>query len=90
MILPAPTKVKYAQTQQVLQHLDPDDADGHSSSSAAPLQSTVGVMTGDSVAQIATIVARVMGELQTQMASTKVEDVDRHLQSFLRLQPPHF
>ena len=55
------------------------------------MQSTVGALGSDSMAEFARMFAQFVGGAQGQMASSsKSDDSDRYLQSFLRLQSPHF
>lgn len=68
----------------------PEETNGQNSSRVAPEVSTIGALTADSMSQFASLVAQLMGDAQSRMVASKVEEGDRHLQSFLRLNPPHF
>ncbi|KAI0531153.1 hypothetical protein KFK09_000706 [Dendrobium nobile] len=69
---------------------DPDMTDGQSASQAAPVGSTAPVAGADTLAQFATLVAQMMSETQSRAVTVRSEDIDRHLQLFLRLKPPRF
>ncbi|KAI0524336.1 hypothetical protein KFK09_003703 [Dendrobium nobile] len=51
--------------------------------SAAPVPS-------ESMMQLATAIAHVMGDAQSKMSGSKEEEIDRHLQMFHKLKPPLF
>ncbi|XP_020672656.1 uncharacterized protein LOC110092439 [Dendrobium catenatum] len=69
---------------------DPDMTDGQSASQAAPVNSSAPVVGSDTVSQFTTLVAQMMSETQNRVSAVRSEDVDKHLQMFLRLKPPRF
>ncbi|XP_020681782.1 uncharacterized protein LOC110099088, partial [Dendrobium catenatum] len=69
---------------------DPDMTDGQSSSQALPVGSTSPVAGADTLSQFATLVAQMMSETQSRVFTVRSDDLDRHLQLFLRLKPPRF
>ncbi|KAH0471157.1 hypothetical protein IEQ34_000880 [Dendrobium chrysotoxum] len=69
---------------------DPDITDGQSASQAAPVYSSAPTVGSDTVSQFATLIAQMMGEAQSRVPVARSEEVDRHLQMFLRLKPPRF
>ncbi|XP_028549050.1 uncharacterized protein LOC114579240 [Dendrobium catenatum] len=64
--------------------------DGQSASQASPMSSTAPVVGSDTLSQFATLVAQMMCETQSRVSTIRSEDVDRHIQMFLRLKPPRF
>ncbi|XP_028550719.1 uncharacterized protein LOC114579636 [Dendrobium catenatum] len=64
--------------------------DGQSDDQAAPVGSTAPVVGADTLSQFASLVAQMMSETQSRTSTVRSEDIDRHLQLFLRLKPPRF
>ncbi|XP_020684310.1 uncharacterized protein LOC110100931, partial [Dendrobium catenatum] len=64
--------------------------DGQSASQAAPVGSITPVVDADTLSQFATLVAQMMSETHSRASTVRSEDIDRHLQIFLRLKPPKF
>ncbi|XP_028548321.1 uncharacterized protein LOC114578905 [Dendrobium catenatum] len=64
--------------------------DGQSANQAAPVGSTAPVAGADTLSQFATLVAQMMSETQSRASTVRSDDIDRHLQMFLRLKPPRF
>ncbi|XP_020704241.1 uncharacterized protein LOC110115363 [Dendrobium catenatum] len=54
------------------------------------MNSSAPVVGSYTVSQFATLVAQMMSEIQNTVSAVRSEDVDRHLQMFLRLNPPRF
>ncbi|KAI0499809.1 hypothetical protein KFK09_018017 [Dendrobium nobile] len=53
-------------------------------------QHSAAPMPSESMMQLATAIAHVMGDAQSKMSGSKEEEVDRHLQMFHKLKPPLF
>ncbi|KAL0904787.1 hypothetical protein M5K25_026937 [Dendrobium thyrsiflorum] len=64
---------------------DPNMTDGQSASQIALVYSTTSTVGLDIVSQFATLIALMMGEVQSRVPAIRSEEADRHLQIFLRL-----
>ncbi|KAH0454797.1 hypothetical protein IEQ34_016721 [Dendrobium chrysotoxum] len=69
---------------------DTDMTDGQSASQASPVYSFAPTVGSNTVSQFATLIAQMMGKAQSRVPVVRSEEVDRHLQIFLRLKPPRF
>ncbi|KAI0502055.1 hypothetical protein KFK09_017000 [Dendrobium nobile] len=66
------------------------DMDPPAESSVPNEQHSAAPMPSESMMQLATAIAHVMGDAQSKMSGSKEEEVDRHLQMFHKLKPPLF
>ncbi|KAI0488453.1 hypothetical protein KFK09_028285 [Dendrobium nobile] len=53
-------------------------------------QHSVAPVPSESMMQLTTVIAQVMGDAQSKLAGSKEEEADKHLQTFHKLRPPLF